>query len=382
MVHIFKYSFKQFLRNKAELFWLLLFPILLGTMFKLAFSGIGENTKFQAIPVAIVCDESKEAETFRTIADKLGEKGEEQFLDITYCTEEDAKELLKDEKADGILYASDTVTLTLLAENGSDNMNGSILNSFVEQYHLQSTAISEILATHPEKIEEAVSSLEENVSCIREVSLSKNEKEDSMDQYFYNLLTMACLFTSISGVFVAVYNEGNLSEIGARKNVSSAHKLKVIAGELLACILTRFCCNMAGFLYVAFVLKVNITTRLPFAILALFAGCMTGVTFGFFFGSLGKMQKETREGIIFALQLFCCFLSGLMVGNMRQIVEDFCPFINKINPAALISDSFYALVTYDGLDRYAQNIGTLFLWSAVFIIGGFFMTRRKKYANL
>ena len=62
----------------------------------------------------------------------------EQFLDITYCTEEDAKELLKDEKADGILYASDTVTLTLLAENGSDNMNGSILNSFVEQYHLQS----------------------------------------------------------------------------------------------------------------------------------------------------------------------------------------------------------------------------------------------------
>lgn len=382
MVHIFKYSLKQFLRNKAELFWLLLFPILLGTMFKLAFGGIGENAKFQAIPVAIVCDESKEAETFRTIADKLGEKGEDQFLEITYCTDEEAKELLKDEKVDGILYASDTVTLTLLAENGSSNMNGSILNSFVEQYHLQNTAISEILATHPEKIGEAVSSLEENISCVKEVSLSQNENEDNFDQYFYNLLTMACLFTSISGVYVAVYNEGNLSEIGARKNVSSAHKLKVIAGELAACILTRFCCNMVGFLYVAFVLKINVTTRLPFAILTLFAGCVVGVTFGFFFGSLGKMQKEMREGIIFAFQLFCCFLSGLMVGDMRQIMEDSCPIINKINPAALISDSFYSLVTYDSLNRYAQNIGTLFLWAAVFIIGGFFMTRRKKYASL
>lgn len=382
MIHIFKYSLKRFLRNKAELFWLLIFPIVLGTLFKLAFEGIGENTQFHAIPVAIVCDESDEAKNFRTIVDELGKKGDDQFLEITYCTDQEAKDLLEKEQINGILYASDTVTLALSADSGSNNLNTSILSCFVEQYHIQKTAISEVAAKYPKKLAKVVSSLKEESLCVKEVSLSRNNHEDNFDQYFYNLLTMACLFTSISGLYVAVYNQGNLSELGARKNLASAHKLKTIIGELAACILSRFCCNIVGFLYVVFVLQIDITTRLPLAIFALFAGCVVGVTFGFFFGSLGKMEKGTKEGIVFAIHLFCCFLSGLMVGNMRQVVEDFCPLVNKINPAALISDSFYSLATYDSLNRYAQNIATLFLWAVIFIMGGFFMTRRKKYASL
>ena len=94
------------------------------------------------------------------------------------------------------------------------------------------------------------------------------------------------------------------------------------------------------------------------------------------------MAEQTQIGIAVGVHLFSCFLSGLMVGNMRQIVEDTCPIINKINPAALISDSFYSIATYDSLNRYFQNIGTLILWAIVFVSGGFFMTRRRKYASL
>ena len=94
MIHIFQYSFKRFFRNKAELFWILLFPILLGTMFKMAFGGITESEQFQAIPVAIVYDDSEAAKVFRMVADELGKEGENQFLDITYCKDEKAKNLL------------------------------------------------------------------------------------------------------------------------------------------------------------------------------------------------------------------------------------------------------------------------------------------------
>ena len=76
------------------------------------------------------------------------------------------------------------------------------------------------------------------------------------------------------------------------------------------------------------------------------------------------------------------FLSGLMVGSMRVLVESFCPIINKLNPCALITDMFYSLAIYDTLDRYLQNLITLLIISVILSIGGFLMTRRKKYANI
>ena len=101
MIHIFKYSLKRFLHNKAELFWLLLFPILLGTMFNLAFGGL-ENDSFDPIPVAVVCEEGEMVETFRTVAEELGKEGKDQFLDVTYCKEKKANSLLKKKSVDGI----------------------------------------------------------------------------------------------------------------------------------------------------------------------------------------------------------------------------------------------------------------------------------------
>ena len=38
------------------------------------------------------------------------------------------------------------------------------------------------------------------------------------------------------------------------------------------------------------------------------------------------------------------------MGNMRVVVEKHAPIINRINPAALISDSFYTLNNYDSMN--------------------------------
>ena len=66
-----------------------------------------------------------------------------------------------------------------------------------------------------------------------------------------------------------------------------------------------------------------------------------------------------------AVTMTFCFLSGLMVGDMRMNIENSCPIINKINPAALITDSFYALEIYDTYDRFLTNI---FLTGAIYQI--------------
>ena len=46
MLQIFKYSLKQLLRNRGEFFWVLIFPILLGSMFKVAFSNLTSQENY------------------------------------------------------------------------------------------------------------------------------------------------------------------------------------------------------------------------------------------------------------------------------------------------------------------------------------------------
>ena len=71
-----------------------------------------------------------------------------------------------------------------------------------------------------------------------------------------------------------------------------------------------------------------------------------------------------------------------MMGTMRMVVEKYAPFVNRINPAALISDSFYALNNYDTLTRYTGNILTLLFMTVLFLIISILVTRRKTYASL
>ena len=76
------------------------------------------------------------------------------------------------------------------------------------------------------------------------------------------------------------------------------------------------------------------------------------------------------------------FLSGLMIADMRIIVEDTCPIINRINPVALVYDSFYAINTFDTNDRLYRNLLSLLVISVIAIVLGNIFGRRRRYASL
>lgn len=86
------------MRNKANLFWILVFPIVLGCLFKVAFSNITESESFHTIPVALVSDESINAKAFCTMTDALSSEDDNTMLAVTYCNDKKAKKLLKEKK--------------------------------------------------------------------------------------------------------------------------------------------------------------------------------------------------------------------------------------------------------------------------------------------
>lgn len=374
-------TWKRLLRNKANTFWILCFPVVLGTFFHVAFSNIAASENMSAIDVAVVCEDDTYGKSLKQSITSLSE-GDEAMLKATFCDENKAKNLLKDKEVIGIIYSGEVAKLSISANMSTESLNQSILQAFVKEYNMYQDSITKIIKNHPETIQTVLGNFKSVSDFNKEVSISRNPDADPFSQYFYNLLAMACLYTSMGGVFVATENQGNLSQLGMRKCLSPTHKLKSIVSELFATATYEFLLNFIGFLYVAYVLKVDIVSRLPLAVLTTFWGCLTGVSLGFFIGCIGQKSQNFKQGMVFAVTMPLCFLSGLMMGNMKIIIQNNCPILNKINPATIITDSFYSLSVYETYDRFIFDIVSLLCFVVLFIAGGFLMTRRKKYASL
>ena len=377
----FKYALLRLMRNKANLFWILVFPIVLGCFFKIAFSNITASESFHTIPVAVVEGDNADATAFHTMIEQLSGDSEDAMLGATFCDDKKARTLLEKGKVDGIFYTTDTVELAVNSDLSDASINQSILQSLLTQYYLNRDLIVQILTTNPGNIESLVDSIGQSVDTRKEVSLTRNNT-DTYDQYFYNLIAMACLYTAMGGINLAINNSANLSSLAARKTIAPAKRAALIGTELLAIILFESLLNMVSFLFIVTVLGVHMTTHLGLALLTILISTTFSITFGMFLGCVGPKSEGGKTGLMFAVVMPLCFLSGLMMGTMRMVVEKYAPFVNRINPAALISDSFYALNNYDTLTRYTGNILTLLLMTVLFLIISILVTRRKTYASL
>lgn len=363
------------------MFWNLLFPIALATMFYAAFSGLKSDEMFKAIPVAVILEESDTPSAFKEVTDSLNEPGDDRFLDVIYTTKEDALSLLEQKEIVGILYEGTPVTLTVSAEMSSVKLEQSILNCFVERYNMQYHAIEQLAISHPENLEEAAKALSQDTAYNTQTSYSDGDM-DEMITYFFNLIAMTCLFAAMGGMQIAICSQANLSSLGARKEVSPIPKPISYLGALCATFLSQFLCVSVSLLYMLCILKINFGSELPYVFLTAFLGCVTGVSFGFCIGCIGRLSEGVKMGILMCVDMSFCFLSGLMAGNIRIYIEKVCPWFNRINPAALISDSFYSLTVYQSHSRYFRNSVTLVFISALFCLCGFLIVRRKKYAAL
>lgn len=427
------------MRSKSFLLWCFAFPLVLGTMFHFAFAGLGSDESFEAIPVAVVIEGTSDVppssaaaiaglletenidlsmyfpgitgnadslaltDSFspenlvRGLFDSLSEPGDGQFLEVTYASSAEACALLEEKKVYGIITAASdgTVTgadstastallhLSISAEMNSDPLYQSILSAFVEQFNLEYNTILSAAMTHPEALPTLLDAFFENMntSYVTQESSSAGTLDESLI-YFFNLIAMTCLYAAMAGNNVAIYNQANLSQLGARRNISPVPRLVSILGQLAASLLIEFLVLLVTLAYLILVLGVNFGNELGYVALTALCGCFAGIILGFFVGSFGQLNEATKFAILMSVIMAGCFLSGLMVSDMRIRVENVCPLINRINPSALISDALYALIVYPSHTRFFSNIISLLALSVLFCLGGFALIRRKKYASL
>ena len=373
-LHNLKYELKMVLRQREFIMWLMLFPIVLGTLFKVAFGSIYNNETFTSIPVAVV----RTAENWMTdeMFDALAE-GDDAVLRVTFAEESEAQELLFSGKVKGIIVAGETVTLKVAGKG----IEQTILQEVISRVNLYRTVITDALKRGPDDALAAVNALREEVNACREVSPSA-DNPDVYVQYFYNLIAMVAICGSLTGLHVATNAQANQSEIGAKKSCSGTPKSIHLSAALLGSCIAQSLCMLLCVTFLRFVLRVNFGGSLLLVyVSAVLSGCL-GVAFGFFGGSIGRLKYEVKAAILLSFSMVLCFLSGLMMGNMKGILAEKAPVVNRINPVAIVSDTFYCLNMYSDYRRFLTKVVAMLCYIVAFTVLGVLFSRRKKYASL
>lgn len=372
-----KHLFKITLSDKISIFWVLLFPIILGTFFMLAFEGLKNKDNFTSIKVAFVGDVDKSESSLYSIMEDLPYESEQSevtnmFLLSEVATKEEAEQQLNDKEIKGYIYNDELY----IYKNG---MSETVIKTVMEIYYKafdQATALVENTAlTYPEAF----------ARVFKENNLFEEtgEKTSSLlESYYYSVLGMAIMLASSFSLVGTAFILPNQTEIGKRIAISPQSKIK----NLLLILFVNFVIMMSIFILILLYFKfvVGIPFHYPVRVIIItFLGALFALALGFSENILmSKLSFNTKVGINTTIGVFGGFLSGMMFQPMKYFTEKYIPFLKYINPVNLITDGLLSIEQYNHHIRYYINLGCLALFTIILITLSALKFRREKYESL
>lgn len=382
----FLYTIKIMVRGRVSIFWTLVFPLLLATFMYMAFGNIYEQDEmFRNIKVAVVT-EDESINGLNYVLDALSD-GDDALLSVARMSESDAEMSLADEEVEGIIYTDD-VRLTV----AESSVNASILETVLSEYKQYEHALKDIYkdgiglqqymsgTSGVDDMSDLVEKLSEQRSYYTEKA-STEGSQNVYNNYFYAIFAMSCLFASLSSIEMMSNLQANVSATGKRKNVSPQRKMTFVLAEFAALLIIHFVVEVISFIYMSCI-GVDFGDRVWEILLTLFVGCFIGLAIGVIVGAISKLAEGTKIGIVIGISMVMSILSDLCINGVKYEIQQHVPIINKLNPAALISDSFYALNVYSDHQVFTENIVIMTIEAVVLIAVGILMVRRNRYASV
>lgn len=371
--HNFKCSLKILLKNKGLVFWTFVFPIILGIFFNMAFSDIDKKEKFNSINIAVVSSEDFNNNVIfkQSIEFLSDEKTDNKMFNTVYTSKKKATYLLENNKIDGYLtFFGDNVNITI-KKNG---VNQTILKYIIEDINSNKKILAEA-----SNIPEALSLIKNN--SVKLNNITNKNLGFSMIEY-YTLIAMACLYGSMLSMYVLNYSQANISSVGKRVSISSSKKTSLLLSGFFASYVVQLIGIFLLLFVTLFLFKVDYGNNLIYVFILSLFGSLAGLALGIAISSINNISEVTKNGILISIIMFCCFLSGMMGVSMKYIIDKNIPFLNKINPANMITDGFYSLYYYDNLNRFYFNLLSLFIFSIIMILISLRNLRRQEYDSI
>ncbi len=389
MLQQLKYAFVVKIRNFSIVFWPLLFPLALTTLMYFSVGQMDESD-FDTIDTAVVYEEVQDRGNAEN-AVTAQKSGNDRFLQYLTAVEEDsdlirvrqmedeeAVKALEEKEVRGIYYIKGEDLSLTVSEN---SLSSSILESLLTGYEEGRQTLENVMKYHPEGLDEAVKMLGEYGTAVEYVSLGGNTT-DTTAQFFYAMIGMACLYGCFIGFGCALWLQCNLTALAARRCVAPVHRLRVILTEFAAGFGIHFVNVMILLAYMKYILRLEFAGSYLSMVPVAFIGGMFGVAMGIFVGSIGKMGEGIKIGILIGVSMLLSFLAGLMNPQIKVWVDQSIPVLNRINPAAVISDALYCINVFDSPERLGQDMIILTAMCILMVAGAFLIVRRERYDSI
>jgi ABC-2 type transport system permease protein len=299
------------------------------------------------------------------------------MFNINATNIEEAEDMLAKSQISAYINYNNGIELTVMKEG----RNESISKVFLDNYSQITNTITNIINENPTVLQ---SGFLDNIDLQKSNidNLPVGSSTNVILIMFYALLAMTCLNAATLGSEAVTVIQANQSTVASRFNVAPTHKLKsfltIIAANLtfhlIAVLLTLFYMNKA--------LGVDFGTNMLYVLLLCFVGSVMGMMLGAFVSAVVKKSPGVKVAIILTINLFGCFLAGMMNIDMKYIVQTKFPVLAYVNPANLITDGLYSLYYYDTFDRYFINLGILSVIALVLCALTYLVIRRQKYASI
>lgn len=374
-MHLVKYRIRQTVRMKSLMFWALAFPILLGTFFYISFGSADTGENMAQIPAAAVEDPEKSVSGQAFLEFLQSMDGE--TLRLMPMTEEEAKAALLGDEVSGIFCCGAKPSLTV----AGSGISQSILKALMDGYDKNAAMRTVIARERPEKTEAATEAMSQRRERTKSVSV-KGKTMDSNISYFFALIAYACLSGAFLGVQASVDGQANLSPLGARRSVTPTHKILFVLTDMLALFFIHFINVLILTGYIYFVLGIDLGSDWASIALVEWMGSTIGISLGLLLGCAGRLAVGAKMGLCVLCTLFPGFLAGLMFGQMKDVIEHHCPLLNRVNPAAALSDAFYCISVYNDHGRMMRNVGILAAMSLAMIFIAYLAVRRVRYDSI
>lgn len=366
--NIYMNSFKILIRDKATVFWTVVFTILLAIMFNMTFSKLDEIDRFEALPVAV----SKTALKDEYFSEYIKAIEKEEYIKLIDSDGMDETELFDKKKIAAYIVDEENV----IVAKSSGRIKETIIKSLMDGYRQNKSMLTNILTENPYV----------NIGDLLQFeSFIKDESKKTVSlsgTYFYTLIGMQALYSYLWGLRVMYMYEANLSTQGKRNTISPVNKKISIPASILAAWTLSIISSLICLAFISYILKVDVGNKLPGILSLILLGTFTGVSFGTLIAVSNKQSAEFKNGIGVGITMLWSFLAGMMSSNVKILIQRHVPIVNKFNPVALITDGLYSLSADDTLTGFSENMIYLSIVTIIFILATMFFARGKKYESL
>jgi len=350
MKNIFRnciYQGKNLFRDAGFSFWSLIYPLIMAVFFYITISGV-MNLELENINVGI---DSENPISY--ILEEI------EFLNVHKVHEDEVFKKLDDEID---AFIDDDLNIKV-KESG---INQTIIKEVVEQIRQM------------KKLNRPFDKYDFSVDYI----LGRNQKANSLVIVFYSLIAMVSTYGVFAGIEVVNLIQANLSNIGARINITPLKKSKFLLSGVIVALLLNLFANSILLIFIKYVLKLNLFSEIKYSAILIIMGNLFGVALGVFIGSSNKKSDSVKIIMAITITLFLSFASGMMNPQIKVMIDEKAPILGKINPISIITNNLYRINLLNSTKSVGEGILILSLYCVALIFTSYIFLRGKNYDSI